>query len=197
MTSLSDEQLVARYQANAGSAEADRCLDALFQRYRPKVALWCLRLASDRESAADLSQEVFLKAFRSLAGFRGDAKFSTWLYTIARNHCFNEIKARASTNETTGDPALLEVADDATDPLAQLERESSAKMLRELIQSALTDLEARVMTLHYVEELPLESVTRLLRLDNSSGAKAYIVSAKRKLVRAAERWRAREPGARP
>jgi len=49
--------------------------------------------------------------------------------------------------------------------------------------------EARVMTLHYAEELPLDAVTQLLKLDNASGAKAYIVSAKRKLARAVSRWK--------
>src|SRR5215471_17841492 len=163
MTSLTDEELVERYHARTGSAEADRCLDVLFQRYRSKVALWCLRLAGDRESAADLAQEVFLKAFRSLSGFRGDAKFSTWLYTIARNHCYNEIKSRAATPETSTEPALLEVADESPDALAQLERESGQQVLRELIQSSLTDVETRVITLHYVEELPLDSVSRMLK----------------------------------
>jgi RNA polymerase sigma-70 factor (ECF subfamily) len=196
MTSLPDEELVARYQAQAGSAEANRCLDVLFQRYRSKVALWCLRLAGDRNSAADLAQEVFLKAFRAMGTFRGDAKFSTWLYTIARNHCFNEIKSRAATPESPVDPVLLEVADEAPDALAQLEQESGGRVLRELIHSSLTDVETQVMTLHYVEELPLEAITRLLKLENTSGAKAYIVSAKRKLVKAVERWKARE-AARP
>ena len=197
MTSLTDEELVERYHARTGSAEADRCLDVLFQRYRPKVALWCMRLAGDRESAADLAQEVFLRAFRSLSGFRGDSKFSTWLYTIARNHCCNEIKSRTVAPETTTDPTLLDVPDEAPDALAQLERESSARILRELIHTSLTEVETRVMTLHYVEELPLDSVSRLLNLENASGAKAYIVSARRKLARAVERWKAREQGTRP
>ena len=55
----------------------------------------------------------------------------------------------------------------------------------------------KVMTLHYAEEVPLNAVTRLLNLENSSGAKAYIVSAKRKLSRAIERWKAREQRTRP
>jgi len=196
MGPLPDEELVARYQAQSGSPEADRCLDELFQRYRPKVALWCLRLAGDREAAADLAQDVFLKAFRAMASFRGDAKFSTWLYTIARNHCFNEVKSRATTPEAPVDPVLFEVADDAPGPLTQLENASSAQMVREWMAGALSEVETQVMTLHYVEELPLDKVTRLLNLDNTSGAKAYIVSAKRKLIRAAERWKARSPGTR-
>jgi RNA polymerase sigma-70 factor, ECF subfamily len=196
MQSLADEELIARYQAQTGSTEASRCLDELFQRYRGKVALWCLRLSGDREGAADLGQEVLLKAFRALGSFRGDARFSTWLYSIARNHCFNEIKSRASRPESMGEPPLFEVADQAPNPLTLLERESGQRTLRELIQSTLTGLETEVMTLHFVEELPLEAVTRMLNLENTSGAKAYIVSARRKLARAVEKLRAREQGAR-
>jgi len=62
-------------------------------------------------------------------------------------------------------------------------------LLRDLVRDSLSEVEARVMTLHYAEELPLDAVTRLLKLDNTSGAKAYIVSAKRKLTRAVARWK--------
>src|SRR6266568_1272245 len=107
MGPLPDEELVARYQAQPGSPDADRYLDEVFQRYRGRVALWCLRLAGDREAAADLAQDVFLKAFRAIASFRGDAKFSTWLYSIARNHCFNEVRSRGTAPEGSVDPVLF------------------------------------------------------------------------------------------
>ena len=196
MQPLTDEELIARYQADISSPQAGRHLDELFERYRTKVALWCLRLSGDREAAADLAQEVFLKVFRSLATFRGDARFSTWLYSIARNHCFNEVKARATAPEAPVDPALFDAADPSPSPLAQLETESSARMVREWIAASLSEVETQVLQLHYVDELPLEQVSRLLQLENASGAKAYIVSARRKLARAAERWKARTPGAR-
>jgi RNA polymerase sigma-70 factor (ECF subfamily) len=196
MEPIPDEELVARYQARTGSAEAEQYLDQLFQRYRGRVALWCLRLSNDREGAADLAQEVLLRAFRALGTFRAEAKFSTWLYTIARNHCFNQIKSRATSTETSSDELIVELPDQSPDPLAQLERQSVAHTLRELMRSSLTTLETRVLTLHYVEELPLDAVTRMLNLENTSGAKSYIVSARRKLARAAEQWKAREPGAR-
>jgi RNA polymerase sigma factor (sigma-70 family) len=186
---LSDEDLVARYRANSGSREADSLWNELFQRHHGRVALWCLRLTGDRESAADLAQEVFLKAFRYLDSYRGESKFSTWLYSITRNHCFNEVKARAAKTEDTEESMLAEIADSAPDAYAQLEREDAAQVVRDLVRDSLTEVESRVMTLHYAEELPLDAVTRLLQLDNASGAKAYIVSAKRKLARAVSRWK--------
>lgn len=190
MDSLSDEELVARHRRQPGSPESEQCLNELFQRHRSRVALWCLRLTGDRESAADLAQEVFLKAFRYLDSFRSEAKFSTWLYSITRNHCFNEIKSRALAPVESGEPVLLDLADSTPGPHSQLERQGEANLLRDLMRGALDETEAQVMNLHYVEELPLDAVTRLLRLTNASGAKAYVVSAKRKLSRAVEQWKA-------
>src|SRR5690349_21548062 len=92
---LSDEELVARFRAEAGTPGADAWINELFQRFHTRVATWCLRFTGDRESAADFAQDVFLKAYRNLDSFRGDAKFSTWLFTIARNHCINEWRARS------------------------------------------------------------------------------------------------------
>ena len=189
MEPLSDEDLVAQYRAATGSGETDALWNELFRRHQTRVALWCLRLTGDRESAADLAQEVFLKAFRYLDSYRGESKFSTWLYSIARNHCFNEIKSRASKPKDAGEPMLAELADLAPDAHTQLERQNAAEILRGLVRDSLTVTEARVMTLHYAEELPLDAVTQLLKLDNASGAKAYIVSAKRKLARAVSRWK--------
>jgi RNA polymerase sigma factor (sigma-70 family) len=192
MESLPDEELISRYFAQAPSPAAQRCLNELFQRYYSRVALWCLRITGDRESAADLAQEVFIKVFRSLDSYRGESKFSTWLYSITRNHCYNEIKGRAAAPEQIGDAVLADLVDQSPNQQSQLERESGARVVRELCRESLTELETQVMTLHYAEEVPLDAVTRLLNLENSSGAKAYIVSAKRKLGRAIERWKARE-----
>ena len=64
-------------------------------------------------------------------------------------------------------------------------------MVRELLNHALDETEKAVFTLHYAEELPLATITRMLGLENQSGAKAYIVSAKRKLARLAQQWKAR------
>lgn len=193
MELVSDEDLIAQYRSRTGAHEAESLWNELFRRHQGRVALWCLRLTGDREAAADLAQEVFLKAFRYLDSYRGDSRFSTWLYSIARNHCFNEIKSKAAKPETAGDPDLTELADTLPDAHAQLERRDTAEMLRNLVRDSLTDVEARVMTLHYAEELPLDAVTQLLQLKNASGAKAYIVSAKRKLAKAVARWK---PGAR-
>jgi hypothetical protein len=86
--------------------------------------------------------------------------------------------------------------DRAPAPDTVLERAGEDRLVRRLLRDSLDEVETRVFTLHYAEDLPLDVITRLLKLNNASGAKAYIVSAKRKLARAVERWRAREQNAR-
>jgi len=182
---LTDEDLVRNYLAEAGRAGAERWIDELFRRHHARVACWCYRFAGDWESAADLAQEVFMKAYKSLDSFRGDAKFSTWLYTIARSRCINELKARATRPETELEPILPHLPDTSGEDLhAAIERERARQLMRELMRTALDETEQKVLALHYSEELPLEAITRLLRLDNPSGAKAYVVSARRKLAAA-------------
>ena len=144
-----------------------------------------------RGSAQDLAQDIFLKAYRNLDSFRGDAKFSTWLFSISRNHCANVMRSRAVHPEETSDTLDLEHAKEES-ALTALEKQESLESMRDLIAKTLDQTEARVMTLHYGEEIALDAITRLLGLTNASGAKAYVVSAKRKLQAAIERLRARE-----
>ena len=140
------------------------------------------------DSAADLAQEVFLKAFQRLDSFRGDSKFSTWLYSIARNRCLDEMRSRSVQADQATDVVWEQMADSSSEQIpAVLERRESAQALRQFMRESLDETEAKVMTLHYVDELPLDSITRLLELENRSGAKAYVVSARRKLQRFAER----------
>ncbi len=189
MEDLSDEQLV-QLAVTSKLAESDAALNELFTRYQKRVALWCLRVSGDRDWAADLAQEVFLRAWRNLQSFRGDSKFSTWLYTIARNHCFNAVQSRKLRPEEP----LEEFTASGTTPGfdVQLESEQQRRHLQALVADTLDETEARVMTLHYGEELTLSAITSLLNLSNASGAKAYVVSARRKLQAALSRWNAGE-----
>ena len=145
-------------------------------------------MTGDVDSAADLAQDVFLKAFQRMNSFRGDCKFSTWLYSIARNRCVDEMRSRRTRPDETTGVILDQLVDSSAESVPRmLERNESARAFRQLIQEALDETETKVMTLHYVDELPLDSITRLLRLENPSGAKAFVVSARRKLHRIAAR----------
>jgi RNA polymerase sigma-70 factor, ECF subfamily len=159
----------------------NRLFQEVFDRYHGRVERWCCRFTRNKDRALDLTQEVFLKAFRSLHTFRGDSQLSTWLYVITRNHCLNSLKKWKTEpdDNVAASPGLLRrvTSDDAH---AALERAQSYQQVYRYMNSILTPMEVRVMTLHYVHEFTLPVITRRLMLSNRSGAKAYIVSARRK-----------------
>lgn len=190
MTAQSDEELVRTFLTAKGSAKSDAAINELFGRYNAKVAGWCYRATGKREAAGDLAQEVLLRAYRHLDSFQGNAKFSTWLYVVARNHCLNYLKTLAS-EPSEGSAELSLQLQDLTfpDPEAGIHREESRHTLRKMMLGLLDSTEVQVMSLHFGEEVPLNAITRLLGLTNASGAKAYVVSAKRKLTAAAQRWK--------
>ncbi|HXB75562.1 MAG TPA: RNA polymerase sigma factor [Candidatus Acidoferrales bacterium] len=193
MGALSDEELVERYRAAAGSPAGEAFIDQLFHRHHSRVAAWCYRMTGNVDSAADLAQEVFLKAFRHLDSFRGASRFTTWLYSIARNRCMDELKSRATDPEQAEEGVLEHIEDLRIEQAScSIERRQAEDLMRQLMREELDETETLVMKLHFVDELPLETVTRLLGLTNQSGAKAYVVSARRKLIRALEHRRVRE-----
>jgi len=190
---LSDEALIAKSRDEANPQSAEQLINELFRRHHVKVARWCLSFAPDRESAADLAQEICAKAYKNLAYFKGQSKFSTWLFSIARNHCLNAVRARSTAPEMESEEGVVEALPDmASDsPHQTVERNQLTEVARQLVNSELDETEKQVFTLHFAEEMPLDVITRMMNLTNASGAKAYLVSAKRKLDRAVKRWKAR------
>lgn len=186
---LSDEQLVGEYR-NAGADVRRALADELFARYYERVARWCYRFTGNRDSAMDLAQDVFLKAHRHLDSFQGTSRFGTWLYAIVRNESFNRLK-RAGPPLEDADEALADVPSLNAGPEEIATAKSRARRLHDFLAATLDEKERTVFTLHYGDDMPLDAITRLLRLENASGAKAFIVSAKRKLSRATQRLRAR------
>jgi RNA polymerase sigma-70 factor (ECF subfamily) len=191
MQSLLDEELIERSRAERQPPASDPYLDELFRRHSRRVALWCLRYAGNKEDAADLAQEIMARAFKSLHTFQGNSRFTTWLFTICRNHCLNYVKSRQTRGTEIAEDVLPGLADPAAlSALEMVERSSQLALARKWIREQLDDMERMVFTLHYAEEMPLDAITRLLGLTNQSGAKAYIVSARRKLQESLRRWRA-------
>jgi RNA polymerase sigma-70 factor, ECF subfamily len=199
LDTFTDEELASRYRETANSAEREPYIDELFRRHYARVARWCLRFTPDRENAADLAQEVFTKVYQSLGSFQGQSKFSTWLFSIARNHCLNVVQANTrQATELRGDVEedfLAQIPYEGETPYTTLERAAAGKVVAEMLDKSLDSTEKKVFTLHYGEEMPLDTITRLLNLENASGAKAYIVSAKRKLAKVVQQRLARERNA--
>src|SRR5688572_8487300 len=87
MSSATDEDLMQRVLGGDTIA-----LDALFRRHHQRVHALCVRIVADASSADDLVQETFLRVMRFAGSYRGTARFTTWLYRIARNVCVDHLK---------------------------------------------------------------------------------------------------------
>ena len=187
---LSDEELLAASRRDG--ADRATLVNELFARHYERVARWCLRCTGDRDSASDLAQDVFLRAHRHLDLFKFESRFSTWLYTIVRNESLRRLDRRRPS--TDSDEMLAELASVELAPDELAHRSQRDQRLKRFLTTTLDAVERRVFVLHYGDGMPLDAITRLLRLDNASGAKAYIVSARRKIVKATGRLKARGEG---
>lgn len=94
LRSVDDRALVAAFQG--GRREA---FDVIVERHRRAVYQVCYRFVRNHEDAADLSQDVFVRAFKGLRTFKGDAALGTWLYRVAVNVCLNRLALKRPRTE--------------------------------------------------------------------------------------------------
>jgi len=135
---------------------------ALYEEHNRAIYYLALRFLGDPQKAEDATHDVFLKAFRKMDQFRGDASWRTWLYRIAINHCRNLLQAWHERHVLTStDETIWDRAPAATDsPLRVLE----TKELGQRIQKALDGLpqEYRLLLLLVADEdLSYEEVAAL------------------------------------
>jgi len=119
--------------AQAGNAPA---FEELVRRYRNEVFALSYHFVRQRDTAWDLSQEVFIKAYRSLRWFRGDAGFKTWLMRIAANQCKDHLKKRRLKTASLDERLRTEAPSSIERPDAALE----ARELGEAIERAVAAL---------------------------------------------------------
>jgi RNA polymerase sigma-70 factor, ECF subfamily len=151
-----DDATLARLAA-AGDRSA---FDVVVERHRRTVYRVCFRFVGNHEDASDLAQDVFVRAWRGLARFKGDAALSTWLYRIAVNTCLNKVSARTPPTEPIGD--LDRFADTHADaPGAELRRRERSAAVRRAIQ-ALPRKQRATLILRAYHELPHQEIAGIL-----------------------------------
>ena len=176
-----DVALVRQFQATGKSA----LFEALFRKYQTPIFHLVTRMVNGEE-AYDLTQEVFLRALRALPSFKGDCKFSTWLYTIAKNTCLNhlrETKKRSevedySLDEST-EPGEAGGGPEPSDPAADVARIVETRELQRVVDQTLallTPEQRLLMTLRDFEGLSYEEIGEIMELS--------LVNVKSKLHRA-------------
>ncbi|HVE12355.1 MAG TPA: sigma-70 family RNA polymerase sigma factor [Elusimicrobiota bacterium] len=158
-----DLALVARARGGDADAFAD-----LVRRHHARVHGMCASLVNNPADVEDAVQEVFLKVFRSLDRFQGEARFSTWLYRVVMNHCL-DLRRRAAHRRAESLETLLEEGDE---PLLRLleapesrrdaaeeaeEREVAAAML-----AALPEEYREVLALRETQGLSYEDIAKTM-----------------------------------
>jgi RNA polymerase sigma-70 factor (ECF subfamily) len=118
VTNPTDSDLVAA--SRAGDRDA---FGVLVERHRRHVYQLCYRFVGNHEDASDLSQEVFLRAYRGLGNFRGQSTIATWLYRIGVNVCLNRVAAKTVPSEPIADREFVDTdAESPSDRVLRTER---------------------------------------------------------------------------
>jgi RNA polymerase sigma-70 factor (ECF subfamily) len=181
----SDEALLAAWRQDPDGSWGQRAVSQLLDRYRDRAYAWCWRHVRDRELALDLAQEVLVSAYRNLGSFGERAQFSSWLFAIARNRCLSELRKHRPPQE---DEEILQmVADRRPTPDRELEERLDEAALLDLIEGHLTQQEQDALWLRCMERMSVEEITRLLDIQEQSGARAVLQRARRRLRAALER----------
>jgi RNA polymerase sigma-70 factor (ECF subfamily) len=135
----------------------------LVERYKAFVFTIVLRYISSREDAEEVSQDIFVKAFRSLADFKGASKFSTWLYTITTTSCLTFLRKKKLDVQSLDNERVFAAADNIDSGMSanQIEQKSRVAMVNEAIKMLSPD-DAQVITLFYKGEQTLEEIAKIL-----------------------------------
>ena len=135
----------------------------LVERYQNFVFTIVLRYVKSREDAEEVSQDVFIKAYRSLADFKGASKFSTWLYTVTTTTCLTFLRKNKLEVQSLDNEKIFAVADniDSGASANQIEGKNRAVMVNEAIKLLSPD-DAQVITLFYKGEQSLEEIAQVM-----------------------------------
>lgn len=151
-----DRELIAA--CRIGDRQA---FNELVRHHKGRVYTIAVRLLEDYHEAEDIAQETFFKAYEGIAAFRGDAKFSTWLYRICYNLCLNYLERK---KRNPGHDSLPETL---ADPVASLPEQLIAQERRGFVQQALACLTPEfreVVVLYYTGQLSYEEIATLQEL---------------------------------
>ena len=167
----------------AGDSEA---FEALVIEHQKTAYNLALRMLSHPQDAEDVTQEAFLKAYRSLSEFRGDSRFSSWLCRIVSNLCIDRLRSRARRGEQSltvendeGEESQLEIPDESLSPEALLER----RLTRESVQRGLESLSPelrQILLLREIRGMSYEEIGAALDLEAGT-VKSRIFRARKRL----------------
>jgi len=153
----------------------------LVDRYKDLVFTLALRMLKNKEEAEEVTQDTFIKTYKSLEKFKGSSKFSTWIYRVAYNSCLDRIKKNKKhlNNVEINEFTAHEVAtiDNALDKMETRER-------KEAIQRCIDSLpseESFLLTLYYFDDLSLDEISKIVGITANS-IKVKLFRCRKKLA---------------
>ena len=187
MNPLTDNELISRVLNGEHNL-----FSVLISRYQNLVFGIALKYAKSREDAEEIAQDAFIKAFKSLSGFRGDSKFSTWLFTITTTSALSFLrKKRPDIQSLDNEQVYNQVSNqDAGMNPDQFEHHAKQRMLNESI-ALMSAEDGQILTLFYKGDQSLEEIGRIMNLEPNT-VKVKLFRARQKLKERIEKNYARE-----
>src|SRR5436309_4050114 len=180
--------LVRRAQAGDPAA-----LSELVQSQQTYVYSIAMSLMHNPADAADMTQEAFVRLMRSLGTYRGETKFTTWVYRLVTNICLDGLRRRGRPVDSLDEPTGTQAGDDAqsagerladndrwTHPEEEVELRESATEVRAALEQ-LPTAQRLALTLHYFEDLRYEDIAEVMGLPLNT-VKSHIRRGKERLA---------------
>lgn len=162
----------------AGDAQS---FSVLVDRYKNLVFTLALRMLKHREEAEEVSQDTFIKVFRSLNRFKGDSKLSTWIYKVAYHTCLDRLKKHKREQQVVAIDKFTEhqvkTIDNALDRMEKEERKQAIQDCLQLLPSN----DSALLTLFYFEELSLDEIAKIMDL-TANNVKVKLFRSRKKLT---------------
>lgn len=177
-----DEMLIIQ-RVKTGDVNA---FELLVREYEKNVYNLALRMVKNPDDAADMTQEAFIKAYNSLSFFRGDSKFSVWLYRIVSNVCLDYLRSVSrhpavslSVENDEGEETELDIPDESQSPEELLERKLTRESVRRGLEVLPEDYR-QILLLREIQGLSYDEIADILALELGT-VKSRIFRARKKL----------------
>ncbi|RFZ85870.1 sigma-70 family RNA polymerase sigma factor [Mucilaginibacter terrenus] len=152
-----DEEILSKFRDDKTRNEA---FNMLLKKYQQKIYWHVRRMVIDHDDADDLTQDVFIKVWKNLPGFRNDAQLYTWMYRIATNECITFLNKKKQKNNVSIDDVDYELAD----TLSSSDQFSGDQIQRKLQEAILTlpDKQRLVFNMKYFDDMKYEEMSDVL-----------------------------------
>ncbi len=160
---LTDEEIVLLLRTDGNS----RYFTLLAERHEKAILKKCFSYTKDEDAAEDLCQEILIKLFLKVKDFKGDSKFSTWLFSIVHNTCIDYLRKNKKNIQKVITDKMKEDVADLIEGVDEIPEELSEKILFELLDD-MTSEEKLLLLMKYKEKHHIKDIQATLNLSESA-----------------------------